>query len=62
MLIHAVCDVAQKSGKDIDLWVDEARIVARECYAKIGFERAGEVVPDYYGSGRNGIRMVLTFI
>ena len=59
MLVKRVCEVARKTGKDIDLWVDEERVAARECYAKVGFERAGEIVRDYYGPGRNGIRMVL---
>jgi ribosomal protein S18 acetylase RimI-like enzyme len=57
-LIEKVCDIASKAGKDIDLWVDEARIPARECYIKCGFAHVGETVIDYYGPGRNGIRMV----
>ena len=58
MLIERVCEVARKGGKDVDLWVDEGRVAARECYRKIGFEEAGGVVEDYYGPGRNGMRMV----
>ena len=62
MLIGRVVEVARKRGKDIDLWVDEARIVARQCYTKLGFEEVGEVVTDYYGPGRNGIRMALSCV
>jgi ribosomal protein S18 acetylase RimI-like enzyme len=57
-LIRRVIEVAAKGGKDIDLWVDEARIPARQCYAVNGFIQAGDVVVDYYAAGRNGIRMV----
>jgi ribosomal protein S18 acetylase RimI-like enzyme len=57
-LIERVCDIAGKAGKDIDLWVNEARIPARECYVKCGFAQVGETVIDYYGPARNGIRMV----
>ena len=60
ILIERICQVAKKSGKDIDLWVDEARVAARECYTKAGFRIAGETVVDYYGPGRNGVRMVWT--
>lgn len=59
-LIQEVCALVQKGWKDIDLWVDEARLPARRCYAKCGFEQAGDVVLDYYGPGRNGLRMVWT--
>jgi ribosomal protein S18 acetylase RimI-like enzyme len=57
-LIERVCDIARRAGKDIDLWVDEARIPAMECYIKCGFAHVGDTVLDYYGPGRNGIRMV----
>lgn len=57
-LIERVCDIASKAGKDIDLWVDEARMPARECYVKCRFTQVGDTVIDYYGPGRNGIRMV----
>jgi len=57
-LVQRVCELAQKAGKDIDLWVDEGRLPARQCYAACGFVQVGEVVVDYYGPGRNGIRMV----
>lgn len=56
-MIRQVCQVAQKAGKGIDLWVDEARLPARECYSICGFIQAGDVVVDYYGPGRNGLRM-----
>lgn len=57
-LIKTVCEVAQRTGKEIDLWVDEARIPGRACYSTCGFEQAGDIVVDYYGTGRNGIRML----
>ena len=57
-LVDHICQVARTSGKDIDLWVDEARVPARECYVKCGFMQIGDVVVDYYAPGRNGIRMV----
>jgi len=60
-MIERVCDVAQKGGKHIDLWVDEGRKPASLCYIKCGFTQVGEAVVDYYGPGRNGIRMVWTF-
>lgn len=56
-MIRQVCEVAQKAGKGIDLWVDEARLPARECYNICGFIQAGDVVVDYYDPGRNGLRM-----
>ena len=57
-LIRRAIEVAVKGGKDIDLWVDEGKIAARQCYAVNGFIQVGGVAVDYYGSGRNGIRMV----
>lgn len=57
-LVQRVCKLAQKAGKCIDLWVDEGRLPARQCYATCGFMQVGDVVVDYYGPGRNGIRMV----
>jgi len=57
-MVRQVCEMAQKAGKDVDLWVDEERVPARQCYTACGFAQAGEVVVDYYGSGRNGIRMI----
>jgi ribosomal protein S18 acetylase RimI-like enzyme len=57
-LITRVCEVARNTQKEIDLWVDEARIPARLCYSVCGFEQAGDSVVDYYGPGRNGIRML----
>ena len=59
-LIQRICGLAQKNGKDVDLWVDEGRLPARQCYVACGFMQAGDVVTDYYGPGRNGIRMIWT--
>ena len=60
-MVRQVCEIAQRTGKEIDLWVDEVRIPARECYVACGFRQAGDVVVDYYGPGRNGIRMIRMF-
>jgi ribosomal protein S18 acetylase RimI-like enzyme len=60
-LVRTVCAIAEKGGKDIDLWVDEARVAARECYVASGFVQVGDVVVDYYGPGRNAIRMVRNY-
>jgi ribosomal protein S18 acetylase RimI-like enzyme len=57
-LIRRVCEVAQMTGKSVDLWVDEGRIPAMMCYSSCGFEQVGDTVGDYYGPGRNGIRMM----
>lgn len=59
-LIQRVCGLAQKAGKDVDLWVDEGRLPAMQCYIACGFVQAGNVVTDYYGPGRNGLRMIWT--
>lgn len=42
----------------LQLWVDEGRQPARCLYESLGFE-ISDVVDDYYGAGRNGIKMVL---
>jgi ribosomal protein S18 acetylase RimI-like enzyme len=57
-LITRVCEVARHAGKEVDLWVDEDRRAARECYFRCGFVTRGEMVRDYYGPGRNALRMV----
>jgi ribosomal protein S18 acetylase RimI-like enzyme len=59
-LIQRVCGLAQKTGKDVDLWVDEGRLPARHCYITCGFMQAGNMITDYYGPGRNGLRMLWT--
>lgn len=57
-LVECVCEEARKAGKNIDLWVDEKRVAAIQCYINCGFRQAGDTVVDYYGPGRNGLRMV----
>ncbi|KKZ61448.1 hypothetical protein EMCG_03930 [[Emmonsia] crescens] len=42
----------------VQLWVDEKREAARRLYGSCGFMEV-EGVEDYYGPGRNGVRMVL---
>jgi len=58
-LLEAVAERARRSGcRGIDLWVDESRHVARALYAKHNFKEH-DLVPEYYGPCRNGIKMVL---
>jgi len=59
-MVRQVCEMAQRAGKDVDLWVDEGRVPARQCYGACGFTQAGEVVVGYYGPKRNGLRMMWT--
>ncbi|EER37633.1 acetyltransferase [Histoplasma capsulatum var. duboisii H88] len=52
---------SQRSGRGclaVQLWVDEKREAARRLYGSCGFVEV-EVVEDYYGPGRKGLRMVL---
>lgn len=42
----------------VQLWVDKAREPARCLYTRFGFGER-EVIDDYYGPGRTGIRMTL---
>ncbi|RAL09315.1 GNAT family N-acetyltransferase [Aspergillus homomorphus CBS 101889] len=49
----------QKEGcQYIQLWVDKDRAPARALYVRSGYQEREEI-PDYYGPGRTGIRMVL---
>lgn len=49
----------QKEGcQYIHLWVDKAREPARALYTRNGFKEREEI-PDYYATGRAGIKMVL---
>ncbi|MCJ1475309.1 hypothetical protein MMC13_003971 [Lambiella insularis] len=43
--------------KRLQLWVDEGRHPARTLYDSLGF-RVIDLVDNYYGVGRNGIKMV----
>ena len=49
-------ELRNRGCSQIALWVDEARKPARSLYESIGF-RAVDQARDYYGPGRNGIRM-----
>ena len=44
--------------QSIQLWVDQDRMAARKLYSTRGFQER-ELVADYYGPGRTGIKMVL---
>ncbi|RAH45493.1 GNAT family N-acetyltransferase [Aspergillus brunneoviolaceus CBS 621.78] len=44
----------------IQLWVDKDRAPARALYARSDYAEREEI-PDYYGPGRTGVRMVLDF-
>ena len=59
MLLDHLVGIANNSAcRSVELWVDEAREPARRLYSRTGF---GELhyVKDYYGPGRNGIKMSL---
>ena len=58
LLNHLVCIANKSTCRSIELWVDEAREPARCLYSSAGF---GELhhVKDYYGPGRNGVKMSL---
>lgn len=42
----------------LQLWVDVARVPARDLYARAGF-RESDRSKDYYGPGRTGVKMVM---
>ncbi|TGZ76969.1 hypothetical protein EX30DRAFT_336059 [Ascodesmis nigricans] len=53
-----VMEELRKGGADqVDLWVDLGREPARELYRACGFVER-ETVENYYGPGRNAVRMV----
>ena len=47
---------AGKNCLSLELWVDQSRISARNLYVRSGLEEQC-LVEDYYGPGRNGIKM-----
>ena len=59
LLLHTIERLRTQSCKSIGLWVDSAREPAVLLYQSLGFVEA-ERVTEYYGSGRAGIKMVLT--
>jgi ribosomal protein S18 acetylase RimI-like enzyme len=60
-LVHSLLRHLEKGGcHSIQLWVDEARIPARALYQSFGFQQIDRCV-DYYGPGRNGLKMQLSF-
>lgn len=59
-LVHSLLSHLKKGGcHSIQLWVDEARIPARALYQSFGFEQTDRCL-DYYGPGRNGLKMQLS--
>lgn len=56
MMGRAVEELRKGGAADVDLWVDLAREPARRLYRGCGFEDM-EVVRDYYGAGRDAVRM-----
>ncbi|KAF2794745.1 acetyltransferas-like protein [Melanomma pulvis-pyrius CBS 109.77] len=60
-LVHSLRQVLEKGGCcDIQLWVDEARKPARALYLSCGFQQIDQCL-DYYGPGRTGLKMQLSF-
>lgn len=60
-MMEKVIEELKRSGAtDVDLWVDEERAAAKRLYEKCGFMEK-EIVADYYGKGRAGLRMRLEF-
>ena len=51
-------ELARGGAVEVDLWVDAGRAAARTLYVGCGFA-ARETVRDYYGAGRDGIRMAV---
>jgi GNAT superfamily N-acetyltransferase len=61
LLMGNVLERAKEERCDLlELWVDQARTVARNLYARSGL-REQCVVNDYYGPNRNGIKMSVQF-
>lgn len=61
LLMDQILKRAELEGcDDLELWVDECRMPARNLYARSGFEERCRV-KDYYGPGRTGIKMVAHF-
>jgi GNAT superfamily N-acetyltransferase len=61
LLMRNVLERAKEERCDVlELWVDQARTVARNLYARSGL-REQCVVNDYYGPNRNGIKMSVRF-
>ncbi|KAF2653374.1 acetyltransferas-like protein [Lophiostoma macrostomum CBS 122681] len=60
-LIHSLRRQLENQGgcQNIQLWVDEDRGPAKALYKSCGFEQIDRCV-DYYGPGRNGLKMQLS--
>ena len=58
MLSHLHSTLLQQGCSLLCLWVDEARRPARLLYGSCGFQQL-QTVPDYYGPGRTGVKMIL---
>ena len=57
LLMGDVLERAKEERCDVlELWVDQARVVARNLYTRSGLQEQC-VVNDYYGPNRNGIKM-----
>ena len=61
LLMRNVLERAKEERCDVlELWVDQARMVARNLYARLGLQEQC-VVNDYYGPNRSGIKMSVRF-
>jgi GNAT superfamily N-acetyltransferase len=61
LLMRNVLDRAKEERCDfLELWVDQARMAARNLYARSGLQEQC-VVNDYYGPNRTGIKMSVQF-
>jgi ribosomal protein S18 acetylase RimI-like enzyme len=60
-LIHSLRRQLENQGgcQSIQLWVDEDRGPAKALYKSCGFEQIDRCI-DYYGPGRNGLKMQLS--
>lgn len=58
MMERVLGELRRAAASEVDLWVDVARVPARRLYAACGFAEK-EVVHNYYGAGRDGVRMLV---
>ncbi|PGH19156.1 hypothetical protein AJ80_04236 [Polytolypa hystricis UAMH7299] len=57
LMAHIQARLVREGCQIVHLWVDTGRETARRLYIGCGFEEV-EMVEDYYGNGRTGVKMV----